>query len=386
MENIKKNLIQHMETFCLKCGTRHCGSEGERMAADYMVEYLTGLGIPVVREEFPTRGWKFESIVFHNVTKDRPVTNASACFFSGSVDWEGKLLFIESWDLEKLAELPVAGQVCFIKHIDSVFVHNRIAQELEDLGAAAAIFVCGGIAVDAKVVRNSHLQRIALATTDAYGAYEILDNPNDTYRLQIKAHSFDQMSCNVVARLGKGSVKGVIGGHYDTAPLVQGANDNAAGTITVLELARLMKDEDLDMTLDFVAFSGEEYMADMEPMGSSAYIRAHKGEDIRWLLNSDGGGDDFCRRFVRIGLGEKLPPVDHGFAEIVDAPGGGDNVPFCKEGIPCIWPTYRPYLGVLHTEFDSIERINYDFLTETTLKAYTILQQLVAGTKTSACE
>ena len=34
MENIKKNLIQHMETFCLKCGTLHSGADGEHMAAD----------------------------------------------------------------------------------------------------------------------------------------------------------------------------------------------------------------------------------------------------------------------------------------------------------------------------------------------------------------
>lgn len=381
MDSLKKNLIQHMETFCLKCGTRHSGADGEHMAADYMVEYLTGLGIPVVCEEFPTRGWKFESFSFYNVTKNTPVTGATACFFSGSIDWEGKLMFIEDWQVEDLAALPVAGQVCFIKYIHSVFTHNRIAQELEDLGAAAVIFVSAGLAVDAKVVRNSHLQRIAVAGVDAYGTYQILDNPNDTYRLQIKAHSFDQMSRNVIARLGKGEKKGVIGGHYDTAPLVQGANDNASGTVTVLELARLMKDADLDMTLDFVAFSGEEYMADQEPMGSSAYMRAHKGEDIRWLLNCDGGGDAFCRRFLRIGYAEKLPPVDHGFTEIVETLGGGDNVPFCKAGIPAIWPTYRPYLAVLHTEFDNIDHINYNFLTETTLKAYDILQQLVKGTK-----
>lgn len=381
MEVLKQNLKQHMETFCLKCGTRHCGADGEHEAADYMVEYLTGLGIPVVCEEFPTRGWKFESFSFYNVTKNTPVTGSSACFFSGSIDWEGKLLFIEDWQVEDLAALPVAGQVCFIKYIHSVFTHNRIAQELEALGAAAVIFVSAGLAVDAKVVRNSYLERIAVAGVDAHGTYEILDNPNDTYRLQIKAHSFDQVSRNVIARLGKGEKKGVIGGHYDTAPLVQGANDNASGTVTVLELARLMKDADLNMTLDFVAFSGEEYMADQEPMGSSAYMRAHNGEDIRWLLNCDGGGDAFCRRYIRIGLADKLPPVDHGFEEVVDTEGGGDNVPFCKAGIPAIWPTYRPYLAVLHTEFDNIDHIDYDFLTETTLKAYDILQQLVKGTK-----
>ncbi len=377
MDKLKANLKQHMEAFCLKCGTRHSGADGEHMAADYMVKYFTGLGLNVICEEFPTRGWKFESFSLYNVTKGQCVPGASACFFSGSVDWEGKLLFISADQVDDLAALKVAGQVCFIKYIHSVHDHNRIAEELESLGAAAAIFVSSGLAADAKVVRSPRLQRIGVATTDAYGTYHILDNPNDTYRLHIKAHSFDQISKNVVVRMGRGEKKGVIGGHYDTAPLVQGANDNASGTATVLELARLMKDKELPMTLDFVAFSGEEYMEKNVPMGSDAYIRQHKEEDIRWFLNIDGGGDPFSQHFIRIGLPEKLPALDHGYTDIRYTVEGGDNGPFCKAGIPCVWPSCRPYLGILHTAFDSIEHIDYDLMTSSAQKAYDLLQQLV---------
>ena len=381
MEQLKSNLIRHMETLCLKCGTRHSGADGEHMAADYMVAYLSGLGLPVVCEEFPTRGWRFESFEFYNVTKNQNVPGATACFFSGCTDWEGKLLFIRDDQVNNLSALNVAGQVCFIKYIHSVHSHNRIAEELEALGAVAAIFVSSGLAADAKVVRSPRLQRMGVATTDAYGTYHILDNPNDIYRLHIQAHSFDQVSKNVVVRLGKGDKKGVIGGHYDTAPLVQGANDNASGTATVLELARLMKDADLDMTLDFVAFSGEEYMEKDVPMGSDAYIRRHKGEDIRWLLNIDGGGDLFSKRFVRIGLPEKLPQLEHNIEDVIYTCEGGDNGPFCKAGIPAVWPSCRPYLGILHTAFDSIEHMDYDLLTRHANEAFDLLQQLIRTTR-----
>ena len=384
MENLKSNLIQHMEALCLKCGSRHNGSEGERMAVDYMVDYLSGLGLPVVCEEYPSRGWNFESFEFYNVTKGEPIAKGSACFFSGSVDWEGKLMFIEASQVDNLADLPVAGQVCFIKYIHGVFTHNRIAQELENLGAAAVIIVSPGLGADTKVVRNYRLQRIAVATTDARGAYQILDNPNDTYRLKIKANAFDYISKNVIVRLGNGKKKGVIGSHYDTAPLVQGATDNASGVATVMELARLMKDADLDMTLDFAAFSGEEYLVEYpdykEPAGSGAYLKRHGKEDIRWFLNNDGAGDNFSRRIMRTGYPEKLPPIEHNFPAEDHALDGGDNVPFSRVGIPSVWQIYAQYLPVLHTSMDSLDHIDYDLLTEATVNAYDILQQLIEGT------
>jgi hypothetical protein len=50
----------------------------------------------------------------------------------------------------------------------------------------------------------------------------------------------------------------VIGAHYDTVIGTPGADDNASGVAALLELARLLADETLDMTLHFVAFTLEE--------------------------------------------------------------------------------------------------------------------------------
>lgn len=50
----------------------------------------------------------------------------------------------------------------------------------------------------------------------------------------------------------------VIGAHYDTVTGTPGADDNASGVAALLELARLLADEPLDMTLHFAAFTLEE--------------------------------------------------------------------------------------------------------------------------------
>jgi hypothetical protein len=81
----------------------------------------------------------------------------------------------------------------------------------------------------------------------------------------------------------------VIGGHYDsfafgglTAP---GADDNATGTVGVLEAARILARQDLEATIVYIAFSGEEQGL----VGSRAWAdRARdQGMDIRAMVNLD---------------------------------------------------------------------------------------------------
>jgi Zn-dependent M28 family amino/carboxypeptidase len=66
----------------------------------------------------------------------------------------------------------------------------------------------------------------------------------------------------------------VIGAHYDSAVGTPGADDNASGTAALLELARLMHEENPPCTLRFVAFTNEEppYFW-TENMGSLVYAR-----------------------------------------------------------------------------------------------------------------
>ncbi|MFH1808955.1 MAG: M28 family peptidase, partial [Pseudomonadota bacterium] len=66
----------------------------------------------------------------------------------------------------------------------------------------------------------------------------------------------------------------VVGAHYDSAPGSPGANDNATGVATVLELARLLQDRPRQRELRLVAFVNEEppYFQ-TENMGSLVYAR-----------------------------------------------------------------------------------------------------------------
>lgn len=81
------------------------------------------------------------------------------------------------------------------------------------------------------------------------------------YRTNVQKFSVgDGTSRNVVAWWpGAKKYPFVIGGHMDTVPGSPGANDNASGTATILELARITAGAPQADLIRFVAFGSEEY-------------------------------------------------------------------------------------------------------------------------------
>lgn len=90
---------------------------------------------------------------------------------------------------------------------------------------------------------------------------------------------------------GKSNQTVIVCAHYDTAAPEHpgeeypGADDNAAGVASMLEVARLLQDENLDRTLCFIAFSGE----DVGLFGSKRWLDAHEDrhDEIIAAINLD---------------------------------------------------------------------------------------------------
>ena len=73
------------------------------------------------------------------------------------------------------------------------------------------------------------------------------------YRVQGKSYR------NVIAQFGPETEERiVVGAHYDTAGELPGADDNASGVAGLLELARLLNQQQLKVRVELVAFSTEE--------------------------------------------------------------------------------------------------------------------------------
>jgi hypothetical protein len=172
----------------------------------------------------------------------------------------------------------------------------------------------------------------------------------------------------------------VIGAHYDTQAEPEGfvgANDSAAGTAAVIELARTLRSPRArdGRAVRFVLFDGEEQPAGHtnDPFqtsglrGSRAYVDAHP-DDARELVLLDyvaARGSTFRREtdsnpglWARLraaareaGVGAYFPPGDQRVG-IVD-----DTFPFLQQGLPAIdiidWG-YRYKQGI-HDTLDKLD-------------------------------
>jgi glutaminyl-peptide cyclotransferase len=146
----------------------------------------------------------------------------------------------------------------------------------------------------------------------------------------------------------------VIGAHYDTKdiPGFMGANDGAAGTAVVLELARHLRPRQLHTTLVLALFDGEESPAGTPDTqfeskglrGSRVAAKSYRNASAMILLDfvgiphlrlardldSDPGLWQKLRSAARrVGAIEAFPPATQG--EVLD-----DHTPFLLKGVPAI--------------------------------------------------
>lgn len=162
----------------------------------------------------------------------------------------------------------------------------------------------------------------------------------------------DYSSANVIAvKPGKSSKVVIVGGHYDSVPVGQGADDNASGIAVILEAAEVLKKVETPYTIKFIAFGAEE----VGLKGSAYYVSQMSKKEIKntvAMINLDSlavgdkmyvYGDEGKDGFVRdqaLKMAKKLKlklETNPGLND--DYPAGttglwSDHAPFVEKGIP----------------------------------------------------
>ncbi len=146
----------------------------------------------------------------------------------------------------------------------------------------------------------------------------------------------------------------VVGAHYDTKDLpgFVGANDGAAGTAVMVQLARTIKPRKLKPTLVFIAFDGEEAPAGVPDAefaaeglrGSKVAAKRYKNASAMVLLDfigqrnlrlmADASADADLWAKVRsagrkAGVGRIFPSDVQGSVQ-------DDHTPFLRQGVPAV--------------------------------------------------
>jgi hypothetical protein len=195
----------------------------------------------------------------------------------------------------------------------------------------------------------------------------------------------------------------IICAHYDsTSPsatrltLAPGADDNASGTAAVLEAARILAAFPLDFTVRFIAFSAEEEGL----YGSRDYAMKARanGENIIGVLNCDmiAYADAMPEDLEVIvnndseWLADRLVEAASRYADLTadktidPSQVYSDHSPFWDQGYPALLaiedePLRNPYY---HQVTDTVDKLNIDFLAESTRAALALLAELAQPLKT----
>ena len=364
-------------------GPRYNGQPGEREMIEFMAEALRGEGYVVVIEPF-----EFVSLdsnhwvhIASEADGHGTVISLPAFLMRGSPDAPasgpivrapgvGTAEDFASVDVEGAIAVVARGELTFSEKQRNAEASGAVALLIVELGAdnfVGALTEPGEIpvfAVPDRFVAQLPLQGEARATIEEPVEGEFLE------------------SWNVVARRAGGVCRVVVGGHYDSVPNVQGANDNASGMAVLLALARAWAGTASAADVCFVGFGAEE----LGLHGSAAFVAAARESgdlaEITAMLNLDAfgngerpivgvGSDALTGLFER--LGEQLGiEVEAGQAN----PGqGSDHAAFYRAGVPVIFPVTRG--GILHVPADNVGNIDETLVRDVGLLAQALLECLL---------
>jgi len=207
---------------------------------------------------------------------------------------------------------------------------------------------------------------------------EFLQRMNDrgdhpTLRLKMEAKFLpDAQSANVIAEL-KGSERPdeviVIGGHFDSWDVGQGAHDDGGGCIVAWETIRLLKELGLRprRTIRVVLYTNEENGL----RGGNAYRDAHRAEIAKHILAIESDSGVF--RPEGFGLAETAPLQARsnmqeiarllagiGADQIAATGGGADIGPITREGVvgASLDVDGTHYFDIHHTPADTFDKVN----------------------------
>ena len=385
MDLLERNLLEHLHYICL-VPSRHVGSPGVAAAADYIEKSFRDLGYETVsQEKFPTIGWRFGSMLFvdmDNACCDVP--GALPCFFSQSTEVCGVPVWLDDKSLKSLTSEQVRGKLCiveFFSEATDIRGRNGIAEDLDKLGAAGAVFISDSTfhttcSASTKIQRSPELKNLGAAVVSEDGAYYLSRNRNHRYKLFIDADNFDCQSGNVVAvRHGTGKYRAIFGAHHDASPLTQGAADNGSGVACVLEMARLLKNELPEWTFEFASFDAEEYAVNGFPVGSKAF--ADRRGECKWefFMNFDHIGVAWAEDVLHVGRTELLPAFQSKYP-FYPFKSGGDDRTFDDLRVPTLWYNSHCRFRDFHTPKDTIATLNISNIAAAVTDAVSVVQQI----------
>jgi len=369
--------VRYLEHLAGELGPRASGTEQEFAAAEYLSDTFTQLGYETEIQQFIIRSQA-------NVGRIDLADGSSrlAFRFPGSRSDGVAGVLVEApgvGEPEDFASVDVDGKIAFVER--GVIEFRIKAANAEAAGAAALIIANVQVGESLSGSLRNDISNIPVLLVSQELGDELRELIGATISIS-NAASSNGASQNVIARTPNGACRVVVGGHYDTVPGVDGANDNASGAALTLALAEIWSDHPSAADICFIGFGAEE----IGLHGSEAYVRSlrENGQlgNVTAMLNMDAIGDGEAP--YQIVVSEPLKSMVEGMAGSLQIEAyagnlplqiGSDHMNFSNVGVPVVF--VFPLGGIIHSPLDNLENIDRDLYTDIATLNHAVLACLL---------
>lgn len=383
LENKSYDLL---EKICDEVGGRMMGSPQNEKGMKILEDALKEIGFNPTYEKFNAPGWYRGN---DEVIVKTPFIKKLKAVASGYVDsasiFEAEVVYASNGYEEDYKNIDVKDKIVLVtrekpKNKD-VLITTEFLKIAINKGAKAILFISDnpGTLV---IARTGSFQGYSVKIPAFNISYEegkwierlIKKKIKVTIEITTKSYCKKVETANLVATLpGKVKEAIVVGAHFDSWDLGQGAIDNGQGSAILFDLARIFKKyfPENYYTINFVWFNGEEFGL----FGSKKYVEMHSNDKIITMINMDMTG--IPQGFNCMGFDEFVPFLENitnklsGFdltQGVISSPWtNSDHEPFMLKGIPSIAvmghleeDMYKYY----HEMGDSFDKVNKKYISE----------------------
>jgi Iap family predicted aminopeptidase len=357
------------------------GSKGHAGAMDYLEAKLKDLGLETQRQPFRFPGWiRGESELRMTTPHDRSLRAVALAYVGNHPPVEGDIAYVEARDIEKLDPEAIKDRVLLARQ-NVTFSHDDMLQLAEEHGVKGLLYtnrVNGGQVLGRTANRQGKetpFPVFSITQEEGLWMKRLLDDGVPvSVRMQTTSEPRMFEAVNLVATLpGETGERVVLGGHFDSWDLGQGAIDNGLGVAQIYEVARILSEGHPRNrhTIEFVWFDAEEFGL----WGSHRYVEANELDSIRVMVNLDMVGRPIAINAMGF---EDLVPELETYAEalggwkfskeVANVPWlGSDHHPFILKGIPAITfnaPIDHDSVRYYHDFADTMDKVDRRMLAE----------------------
>jgi len=371
------NIYNHIAE--LSKNPRVAGTQGEYEAVEYIKRQFESYGYETEIQPFDIYSYTAPNLIELNV--DGNVLESSDFTYGVNGEVTSELVYVGLGALDDFEGKDVSGKIALIERGEFSF-----AEKIENAKAAGASAVIiynntTGVINGTLGEPKDYIPAVAITQDQGSALKERLDK-GETVNVTLKvegAKTNKATSHNVVAtknatQKSTGQLV-LVGAHHDSVDGAPGANDDASGTATVLELARVFANAPTDTDLRFVTFGAEENGL----LGSYEFVDRMTEDDydrtVGMFQMDMVGSKDAGPLIVYTNDGEKNIVTDlaaaagarlskTGEATPYGMEGRSDHVPFAEIGLPAALFIHAPVEPWYHSPEDTLDKISKEKLEE----------------------